>query len=169
MSALNIVVYRLDRLEARTEWLVFPLKAVLDDVVTAVVTIAADLEATAYVSDHLGFTFRKEATMHWVLQDSLDEESWSNVASGVLTRASAAFPSVDTVLVTGDRVQSTVRITQPLGRAARLLLWVSAIQAAQKGLISPTPSGELAMSSVQLAAASIEVRLGLRVLAGGHV
>jgi len=164
VSALNIVVYRLDRLEARTEWLVFPLKAVLDDVVTAVVTIAADLEATAYVSDHLGFTFRKEATMHWVLQDSLDEESWSNVASGVLTRASEAFPSVDTVLVTGDRVQSTVRITQPLGRAARLLLWVSAIQADQKGRDPSRP-----MPRVELAAASIEVRLGLRVLAGGHV
>lgn len=174
MSSLNVAEYRLDRLEARNKWLVVPLKELLDDVVMAVVTVAADLDVTAY-DPAAGWnrSSREEATLHWLLQDSLDEERWSDVASGLLTRA---HPGNNTVFVEGDdgdgeRIQSTARITQPLGRAARLLLFVGAIHADYGGEINGIRyfSASNPITGVELAAERIEVRLGLRVLAGGHV
>jgi hypothetical protein len=164
----------LDRLEARREWLVVPLKEVLDDVVTAVITVAADLDVTAFsVPPFPNYdTYRDEANLKWWLQDSLDEESWSGLATGWVTPGHAPK---GTTPMAGDvsRPHSMARITQPLGRATRLLLHVSATHAqytrnnedhGDRYFVNSEP-----VTSVGLAAARIEVRLGLRVLAGGQV
>ena len=174
MSSLNVAEYHLDRLEARREWLVVPLKEVLDDVVTAVITVAADLEVTAFSSGD-GDTYRDEANLTWWLQDSLDGEEWSGLASGVV---STGYAIRNAIPMAGDvsRSRSGARITQPLGRAARLLLYVNATHARYgRGGSGDRDQGERYfvgrdfITGVDLAAARIEVRLGLRVLAGGHV